>query len=99
MRQPTVSSTQIAFTYGGDLWIAGLDGGKALRLTSTPAVESNPHFSPDGEWIAFSSNRSGNTSVYIVSKNGGEPIRLTWHPSPAVARAWTNDGKHNLCFN
>ncbi len=59
LRQPDITETHIAFAYGGDIWITDFDGIKTERLTSTPAVESNPHFSPDGKWIAFSSNRSG----------------------------------------
>src|SRR5204863_4224546 len=54
LRQPTVSNTQIAFAYAGDIWVAGRDGGDAKRLTSFPGTESNPHFSPDGKQIAFS---------------------------------------------
>jgi len=87
----------VAFVYGGDIWLSVRgDNGPAIRLTSTPAVESNPHISPDGKWVAFSSNRSGNTAVYIVSVEGGDAKRLTWNPSPAGVRGWTNDGKHVL---
>lgn len=96
LRQPSMSATQITFTYGGDVWVTDLNGQKTLRITSTPAVESNPHFSPDGKWIAFSSNRSGNHSVYIVSADGGTPKRLTWHPAPSFARGWSADGKRVL---
>ena len=96
LRQPTISTTHIAFTYGADVWIAELDNPKAVRITSTSAVETNPRLSPDGKWIAFSSNRSGNTDVYIVSINGGEPTRLTWHPSPSLVQGWTLDGKSVL---
>ena len=39
LRQPTIGDGQVAFTYGADLWIAPLSGGRAARLTSTPAVE------------------------------------------------------------
>ena len=63
LRQPTVSATQIAFTYGGDLWIAPREGGDARRLTSTPAVEATPQLSPDGRWLAFTSNRGGNNDA------------------------------------
>ena len=73
LRQPSVSATQVAFTYGGDLWIANRDGGEARRLTSTPAVERDPQFSPDGKWIAFTSNRSGNNDVYVIPTEGGIP--------------------------
>jgi tricorn protease len=93
LRQPALSSTHIAFAYGGDIWVTDLDNQKVLRLTSTPAVESNPQFSPDGKWIAFNSNRSGNQAVYIVPIEGGSPKRLTWHPSSASVCGWSSDGK------
>ncbi len=99
LRQPTLSATHIAFTHGGDLWIASRDGGEARRLTSTPAVESDPHFSPDGTRIAFSSNRAGGDfgfAVYVISAEGGTPERLTWYPAYAFVRGWTPDGERVL---
>lgn len=96
LRQPTLSTSQVAFAYGGDLWAASRGGGTARRLTSTPAVESDPHFSPDGRWLAFTSNRSGVPQVYVVGVDGGEPTRLTWYPATSEARGWTPDGKRVL---
>lgn len=96
LRQPSMSSENIVFTYGSDIWISDTNGQNVRRITSTPAVESNPHLSPDGQWIAFSSNRSGNTAVYVVSKNGGTPTRLTWHPSASLVRGWSPDGSKIL---
>jgi tricorn protease len=96
LRQPDISATHITYTYGSDIWISELNSQEAKRITSTSASESNPYFSPDGNWIAFSSNRAGTDNVYIVSKNGGEPKRLTWHPSGSAVRGWTNDGKQVL---
>lgn len=93
LRQPNISNSQIAFVYGGDIWVVGKDGGDAKRITSTAAVESDPHFSPDGNFIAFTSNRAGSPSVYVVSANGGIPTRITWYPAPSYARGWTEDGK------
>ncbi len=93
LRQPTVSSAQIAFEYGSDLWIVDKAGGEARRLTSTPAVEADPQFSPDGRWISFTSNRSGNRDVYVMATEGGDPRRLTWHPGADDARGWSPDGK------
>jgi tricorn protease len=96
LQQPTLSATHIAFAYGGDLWVTDLNGHGLRRLTSTPAVERDPHFSPDGKLVAFTSNRSGGNSVYTVPVEGGDATRLTWHPSPSAARGWTPDGKQVL---
>ncbi len=96
LRQPTISSTHISFAYGGDIWVSNLDGNNVKRLTSTPAVESDPHFSPDGKLIAFTSNRNGASAVYTVSVNGGDAQRHTWHPSASISRGWTLDGKNIL---
>jgi tricorn protease len=96
LRQPTLSKTHIAFTHGGDVWVSNLATQQTTRLTSTAAVESNPHFSPDGKTIAFTSNRSGSTAVYTVPVTGGTPTRLTWHPGGASVKGWTRDGKNIL---
>jgi hypothetical protein len=60
LRSPDVSDKAIVFSYAGDLWSVGRDGGEARRLTSTVAIESSAHFSRDGQTIAFSSNCTGN---------------------------------------
>ena len=96
LRQPSISGTFVVFAYGGDLWIVDRGGGDARRLTSTPAVESDPHFSPDGRTIAFTSNRSGTAAVYTLPIDGGAPTRLTWYPAGSYARGWTPDGSRVL---
>ena len=96
LRQPTLSMDHIAFAHGGDLWIAPRAGGDARRLTSTPGVESDPHFSPDGSLLAYSSNQFGSTSVFIVPIEGGDATRLTWYPAAAEVRGWTPDGEQVL---
>jgi tricorn protease len=93
LRQPTVSATQIAFVYANDLWIVNRSGGEARRLTASEGAETEPLFSPDGKWIAFTGQYDGNTDVYVVSSSGGEPKRLTYHPGADIVRGWTPDGK------
>src|SRR5947207_1028332 len=93
LRTPTVSSTQIAFAYAQNIWIVPRAGGEARRLTSFQGQASNPRFSPDGKWIAFSGEYAGNADVYVVAAEGGEPKRLTWHPGADTVQGWTPDGK------
>ena len=93
LRQPTVSATQIAFAYANNIWVVDRAGGTARRLTSFQGQAANPHFSPDGKWIAFSAEYGGNLDAYVVSAQGGEPRRLTWHPSPDLVQGWTPDGR------
>src|SRR5258705_577640 len=96
LRTPTVSATQIAFAYAQNIWTVPRGGGSARRLTSLRGQTSNPHFAPDGKWIAFSGEYAGNFDVYVVAAEGGEPRRLTWHPGGDLVQGWTPDGKSIL---
>jgi tricorn protease len=96
LRKPTVSKTQIAFSYGGDLWIVDRSGGEARRLTSDVGIEIDPIFSPDGSMIAFTGEYDGNEDVYVIAATGGAPKRLTTHPGSDQAAGWTRDGKRIL---
>lgn len=96
LRTPTVSKTQIAFSYGGDLWIVDRNGGEASRLTSDVGIEIDPVFSPDGTMIAFTGEYDGNQDVYVISAAGGIPKRLTSHPGADQVVGWTRDGKRVL---
>jgi tricorn protease len=93
LRSPTVSKTQIAFTYANNVWTVDRSGGLARRITSFAGTTENPKFSPDGKLIAFSAQYGGNVDVYVVPSEGGEPKRLTWHPGADVVQGWTPDGK------
>ncbi|MHB8146281.1 MAG: S41 family peptidase [Vulcanimicrobiaceae bacterium] len=92
LQSPTVSRTQIAFVYGGDIWTVGRSGGEARRIVTGYGLASAPYFSPDGSTIAFSANYNGNTDVYTVPASGGQPHRLTYHPDPDIVVGWTRDG-------
>jgi len=96
LRMPAVSAGQVAFEYGGDIWIADRDGGSARRLTTFPGTETDPRFSPDGSLLAFTGQYDGNVDVYVVDVAGGEPRRLTWHPGRDQVRGWTTDSRNVL---
>lgn len=88
-----MSQDKIAFSYAGDIWLAGKDGSNPRRITVNPDVEAEPMLSPDGKWIAFSGNYDGNNDVYIVSVNGGIPRRITFHPANDIVRGWHGNDK------
>ncbi|MFT5434491.1 MAG: tricorn protease, partial [Myxococcota bacterium] len=92
LHQPDVNATQIAFVHANDIWTVNRGGGVAVRLTSSEGAETNPAFSPDGQWIAFSGQYGGNTDVYLMPAAGGQPQRLTWHPAADVVQGWTPEG-------
>jgi tricorn protease len=96
LTQPAISASHVAFIYGGDLFVADLNGANVRRLTTDDGVESNPAFSPDGKTIAFSAQYDGNVDVYSVPVSGGPPVRLTWHPGADSVQAFTPDGKEIL---
>ncbi len=93
-RHPDYHAGRIAFSYLGDIWVANEDGTSPQRLTDHRGHEMYPRFSPDGRWIAFSSNRYGNNDVFIVSATGGAPRRLTFHSGSDEVVGWTRDSQH-----
>jgi tricorn protease len=95
LRQPTLSREHLAFVYGGDIWVADRDGQHPERLTAHASAYS-PHFSPDGQWVAYSAIYSGNTDVYVIPVSGGQPRRLTYHPGRDEANGWSPDGRRIL---
>jgi tricorn protease len=96
LQHPTLSASQIAFAYGGELWTVAREGGQATRLTAGMGVASRPVFSPDGSEIAFTGQYDGNVDVYVIAATGGTPRRLTYHPAPDEVMGWTRDGKRIL---
>jgi tricorn protease len=99
-RTPDISpdGKQIAFSYLGDIWVVEAIGGVARPVTMHEAHDINPIFSPDGKWLAFSSNRHGQYDVYVVPSVGGKPRRLTFDSAPDMVTGWTPDGK-NVVFS
>ncbi len=93
LQNPTLSDENVVFTYAGDLWIVGREGGDARRLTSSSGVEGAPELSPNGKWVAFTGQYEGNADVYVISVDGGIPKRLTYHPGGDEVVDWHPNGK------
>lgn len=106
LRFPTMHGDNVVFTHGGDLYWVDADGGMARKLTSDPGFEMFAKFSPDGQWIAFTGQYDGNTEVYLIPAEGGEPTRLTYTATlnrddisdrmgpNNIVMGWTPDSKH-----
>ncbi len=92
-RHPDYHAGRVAFSYLGDIWTAAEDGTAVQRITDNSAREVYPRFSPDGRWIAFSSNRYGNYDVFVVPATGGTPVRLTYHTGTDDVVGWTRDSQ------
>lgn len=93
LRQPDISAEHLTFVYGGDIWLSDKNGQNPRQLTSHPASEFAPKFSPDGNWIAFSASYDNNTDVYVMPVSGGAAKRLTFHPGADTVNGWSPDGK------
>lgn len=83
----------IVFCYDGDIWKVSSNGGQAARLTALQGEEINPKISPDGKWLAFSSNQYGNQDVYIMPLGGGEIKQLTFNSAADEVDNWSWDSK------
>lgn len=84
---------EIVFSYKGDLWKVDAAGGEAMRLTTLDSYEANPIWSPDGKMIAFSSDRHGNSDIFVMPSAGGQATRLTYNSATEIPETFSPDGK------
>ncbi len=106
LRFPTIHGNSLVFCYAGDLYTVDSKGGVARRLTSHEGYEMFPRFSPDGKHVAFTGQYDGNTEIYVIPAEGGEPRRLTYTATLGrddvsdrmgpnnICMGWTPDGKY-----
>ncbi len=100
LRYPAISpdGKTVAFCYRGDIFLVPTEGGQAHQLTTNPAYDYRPIWSPDSQSIAFASTRDGAMDVFIVPAAGGTPKRLTNFTGTSLPNAFTPDGK-NVLYN
>src|SRR5215510_10494001 len=93
VRYPHYHNGRIVFTYLGDIWTADENGTNVQRLTVNRARDVYGRFSPDGKWIAFSSDRAGNLDVYLIPAGGGAAKQLTNHSADDTVLGWSADSR------
>lgn len=93
VRYPHYHNGRVVFTYLGDIWTADENGQNIQRLTVNRARDVYGRFSPDGKWIAFSSDRNGNLDVFIIPASGGAAKQLTSHSADDTVLGWSADSR------
>ena len=66
-----------AIAGNSDVYLVDLDGRPPVRLTSDPTFDGTPEWSSDGQWIYFTSNKTGRPELWKISANGGTASQLT----------------------
>jgi Tol biopolymer transport system component/imidazolonepropionase-like amidohydrolase len=83
----------IVFELLGDLYTLPIGGGQATRLTSGMAFDAQPRFSPDGNWVVFTSDRSGGENIWIMSMDRQDTVQITKGKNSLYqSPEWTPDG-------
>jgi Tol biopolymer transport system component/imidazolonepropionase-like amidohydrolase len=85
----------LAFDLLGDLYLMPIEGGSARRLTSGPAFDVQPRFSPDGKEIAFTSDRAGGNNLWRIGVDGKNPTQVSKESFRLMNNpVWTPDGQY-----
>lgn len=88
---------QLVFSLLGDLYLLPIEGGRARRITSGPAYDVQPRFSPDGKSIAFASDRAGLENVWVCDLDGGNARAISSDKKSQVnTPSWSPDGHYLL---
>ena len=84
---------QVVFDLLGTIYEMPVVGGEAVALTSGSSWNLAPRYSPDGERIAFSSDRSGSHQIWVLERGSGEVRAVSDWPGANVYRpSWSSDG-------
>lgn len=88
---------ELVFSLLGDLYLLPIEGGQARRITSGAAFDVQPRFSPDGQTIAFASDRSGLENLWICDRQGAALRQISKDTKRTVSQpAWSPDGMYLL---
>src|SRR5712675_2743341 len=85
----------IAFELLGDIYTLPIEGGQAKLISGGMAFDSQPRFSPDGKWIAFTSDREGSENIWVMHPDGTEVKQVSKDPGAEYSSpSWAPDGSY-----
>src|SRR5579863_10210827 len=96
IRFPHIHQDRIVFVSEDDLWLISSEGGRAERLTAAVNEINHPHFSPDGQLLAFVGEDEGPDEVYVMPALGGPAQRLTFQAANCRVLGWSPSGEEIL---
>src|SRR2546421_11262527 len=96
VRYPHIHEDRIVFVAEDDLWLISSAGGRAERLTAGVGEVSHPHFSPNGQYVAFVGHEEGPREIYVMPASGGPAQRLTFQSAACHVLGWSPSGEEIL---
>ena len=81
-----------------DIWVMDVDGSNPVQLTTDPAEDWFPDWSPGAERIVFASWRAGNSDIWVMDADGSNQTQLTTNASGDFNPVWSPDGTR-IAFN
>jgi imidazolonepropionase-like amidohydrolase/Tol biopolymer transport system component len=86
---------EVAFDLLGDIYTVPIGGGEATALTKGVAWDMQPRYSPNGKWIAFTSDRAGGDNIWTMNRDGSAPKQVTKETFRLLNQpAWTPDSEY-----
>jgi imidazolonepropionase-like amidohydrolase/Tol biopolymer transport system component len=85
---------EIVFDLLGDLYVIPFGGGEAKAISTGIAWDMQPRYSPNGKWIAFTSDRSGGDNIWIMNRDGSDPKQVSKETFRLLTQpAWSPDSE------